>query len=192
MRPRRGAAEAIICAFQSMRRGAAKTDAARQRAEAWVQAAIAAGCDPHMRQEPLSSDGAAGEWAFVFAKAGPKHVLHPGPLPDDLFDEVFLILVKHGRILHDGTLKAWHGNVWPDDSSPCALGFRMRLAREALAQDRGRFYGACGFNPKAGEALEAGHGSFASPDQEMLAELCAHHRIPEEWVMLGHAQEIEA
>ena len=138
------------------------------------------------------SDGAAGEWMIGFAKAGRKHPLFPGTPPDDLLDEVFLILVKYGRILHDGELQTWHGNVWPDDSSPRALGFRMRLAREALAMDRGRFYGACGCNPKAGEALEAGHGSFASPDRDMLSELCAHHEIPEEWLMLGNAQEIEA
>ena len=68
----------------------------------------------------------------------------------------------------------------------------MRLAREALTMDHRRFYAARGFNVKAGEALKSGHGSFASPDREMLAELCAYHGIPEEWMMLGNAQEIEA
>lgn len=192
MRPRPAAAEAIICAFQSISAATAKSDADRLLAEIWVQASIASGCNPHMRQEPLSSGAAAGEWVFVYAKTASKHLLYPGRLPDDLFDEVFFILVRLGRVIHDKALKAWHGNVWPDDSSPRALGFRMRLTREALAMDRRRFYGACGFNAKAADALEAGHGSFASPDREMLTELCAYHRIPEEWVMLGNAQDIEA
>ena len=193
MRPRPAAAEAIICAFQSLSRGPVKTDATRQLAGIWVQAAIAAGCDPHMRQEPLSSEAAAGEWSLVLAKAGRENPLFPGTPPDDLLDEVLLILVKHGRTTHDGKLEAWHGNVWPDDSSPRALAFRTRLPRKAFAMARRRFYGACGINnPKAVEALEAGHGAFASPDQEMLIELCAHHGIPEEWVMFGNAQEIEA
>lgn len=192
MRPRPAAAEAIICAFQSINSGASKTEETRRLAEIWVQAAIIAGCNPHMRQEPLSSDGAAGEWVLVFAKAGRNHVLYPGGLPDDLFDEVFFVLVRLRRMIHDKVLKVWQGNVWPDDSSPRALGFRMRLAREALAMDRRFFYGLSGFNPKAGEAFEAGHGSFASPEREMPAELCVRHGIPEEWAMLGNAQEILA
>ncbi len=169
-----------------------KALAGNRLAETWVQAAIAAGCDPHMRQEPLSSDGLAGEWLLVVSKAGLNHPLYPGELPDELLDEVFLILARFGRVIRDDALKVWHGNVWPDDSSARALAFRVRLAREALGMDRSYFYGACGINPKAGEALEAAHVSFASADHEMLYELCAYHAIPEEWLMLGNAEDIEA
>ncbi len=157
-----------------------------------MQAAIAAGYDPHMRQQPLSNDGLAGEWLLVVDNGGRNHPLYPGKLADELLDEVFLLLARLGRLIRDDTLKAWHGNVWPDDSSARALAFRMRLAREALGMDRGHFYGACGLNPKAGEALEAAHVSFASADHEMVDELCAYHGIPEEWLMLGNAEDIEA
>jgi hypothetical protein len=186
------AAEAIICSFRSLGPMSVKTLAANRLAETWVQSAIAAGCDPHMRQESLSSDGLAGEWLLVVAKAGLNHPLYPGELPEELLNEVFLLLTRFGRVIHDGELKVWHGSVWPDDCSPRALAFRIRLARGMLAMDRGLFYGACAFNPKAGEALEAGHVSFASPDHEMLHELCACHEIPEEWLMLGNAEDIEA
>ena len=79
----------------------------------------------------------------------------------------------------------------PDDNSARALAFRIKLAREALGIDRRHFYGACGLNPKAGEALEAGHVSFATPDHEMLRDVCSYYTIPEEWLMLGHAEDIE-
>ena len=186
------AAEAVICSFRSVGPMEVKALAGDRFAETWVQAAIAAGCDPHMRQEPLSSEGLAGEWQLVVAKGGFNHPLYPGQLPDALLDEVFFVLLRLGRVIHGDTLKAWHGNVWPDDNSARALAFRMRLARETLGMDRGHFYGACGLNPKAGEAFEAAHVSFASADHGMAYELCAHHSIPEEWVTLGNAEDIEA
>ncbi len=191
MRRSSAAAEAIICSFQSVRPMEVKTLAGDRLAEIWVQAAIAAGCDPLMRQEPLSSEGLAGEWLLATAKAGLASPLYPGALPDDLLDEVFMVLSRLGRIKHDARLKPWHGNVMPDDGSPRALAFRVKLAREALAMDRTRFYGDCGLNLKAGEALEAAHVSFADPDNEMLQELCAHHAIPEEWAVLGNAEDID-
>ena len=192
MRGSTAAAEAIIRSFQFLSPIGAKTAAGDHRAEIWVQAAIAAGCDPHMRQEPLSSGELAGEWLLVVAKAGLSHPLYPGKLPDELLDEVFLVLAKLGRVIHDDTLKAWHGSVWPDDSTARALAFRVRLARDALKMDRSSFYGACGLNLKAGQALEAANVSFASSDHAMLHELCASHNIPEEWLMLGNADDIEA
>ena len=191
MRKSSAAAEAIICSYQSVAPIGVKTLAADRVAEIWVQAAIAAGCDPRMRQKPLSSEGLAGEWLLVTSKAGLSHSLYPGALPDELLDEVFNVLAKLGRVQHDAELKAWHGNVLPDDSSARALAFRVKLAREALGIERRHFYGACGINPKAGEALEAGHVSFATPDHEMLYDVCSYHNIPEEWLMLGNAEDIE-
>jgi hypothetical protein len=190
MRNNSQAAEAIICSFRSMNPAGARAE--DRLAEVWVQAAIAAGCDPHMRQEPLSSDELAGEWLLVTLKAGLNHPIYPGTLADELLDEVFIVLARLGRVQPDPELKVWHGNVLPDDSSARALAFRMKLARRTLGVDRGHFYGACGINPKAGESLEAGHVSFASPDHEMLPELCAYHDVPEEWLMLGNAEDIEA
>ena len=173
------------------KRSSVKTLAGDRLAETWVQAAIAAECDPFMQQESLSRDGLAGEWLLVTSKAGLNNALYPGALPEDLLDEVFMVLARLGRVKHDPVLKPWHGNVLPDDSSPRALALRMKLARDSLAVDRPRFYGDCGFNPKAGESLEAGHVSFASPAYEMLPELCAHYAIPEEWAMLGNAEDID-
>ena len=192
MRRSSEAAEAIICSFRSMSAIGAKTLAGDRLAEIWVQAAIAAGCDPHMRQEPLTTYSSAGEWVLAVSRAGLKHPLYPGRLPQCLLDEVFFILARLGRVLHDGSLKVWHGNVWPDDSSPSAVALRMMLVRQSLAMDRGRFYGACGFNPKAGEALEAGHACFASLDHEMLDELSAYYGIPQDWLTFGNADEIQA
>ncbi len=191
MRKSSAAAEAIICSFRSVVPICDKMLAGDRLVETWVQAAIAAGCDPRMRQEPLSSDELAGEWLLVTSKAGLNHPLYPGALPDELLDEVFVVLGRLGRIVHDTELKAWHGNVLPDDSSARALAFRAKLAREALGINRRHFYGACGINPKAGESLEGGHVSFASLDHEILHDVCGYHDIPEEWLMLGNAEDIE-
>ena len=133
----------------------------------------------------------AGEWLLVTSKAGLSHSFYPGALPDELLDEVFIVLARIGRVQPDAELKVWHGNVLPEDSSARALAFRVKLAREALGIDRRHFYGVCGINPKAGEALEAGHVSFATPDHEMLHDVCSYHDIPEEWLMLGNADDIE-
>ena len=192
MRKSSTAVEAIICSFRSRSPIGVNKRARDNAAETWVQAAIAAGCDPHMRQEPLSSDGLAGEWLLITSKACLNNPLYPGTLPDEFLDEVFIVLLMLGRVQHDGALQPWHGSVFPDDSSARALALRMRLARDALAMDHRLFYGDCGINPKAGEALEAGHVSFASPDHGMLHQICAHHNIPEEWLMHGNAEDIEA
>ena len=191
MRKSSAAAGAIICSFRSVGPISVEKPAGDNAAEIWVQAAIDAGCDPHMRQEPLSSDELAGEWLLITSKAGRDNPLYPGTLPDEFLDEVFIVLARLGRVQHDGVLQPWHGNVLPDDSSARALALRVKLARDALAMDHGLFYGACGLNPKAGEAPEAGHVSFATPDHEMLHNVCGYHTIPEEWLMLGNAEDIE-
>jgi hypothetical protein len=118
------------------KRSSVKTLAGDRLAETWVQAAIAAECDPFMQQESLSRDGLAGEWLLVTSKAGLNNALYPGALPEDLLDEVFMVLARLGRVKHDPVLKPWHGNVLPDDSSPRALALRMKLARDSLALDR--------------------------------------------------------
>jgi hypothetical protein len=159
---------------------------------AWVEQAIVAGCDPFMRQEPLESAEDAGEWLLVTSKQGASHPAYPGKLADEHFDEVFVVLARLGRILPDAVLKPWHGNVLPDESTPRAIALRVKLAREALAMDRDAFYPACGANPKAGQALEEGNRVFASPNHDMLHDICVHYAISEEWVMCGLADEIEA
>ena len=48
------------------RGNATKQLAYRGFAETWVEKAIAAGCDPHMRQEPLSSRDSPGNGCLWF------------------------------------------------------------------------------------------------------------------------------
>ena len=133
-------AEAIILNAQSKSAARPRKNARADVAAAWIEQAIAAGCDPFMRQEPLSSGELAGEWLLATSKESQGHPNHPGTLPDEHFDEVFMILVRLGRVQHDAVLQPWHGNVLPDDSSPRALALRVRLAREALAMDHDVFY----------------------------------------------------
>ncbi len=161
-------------------------------AETWVRQAIVAGCNPFMRQEPLASDDWAGEWLLVISFAGRASPLHPGTLPNALLDDVFLVLARLGRVMHDKCLKPWHGNVLLDDSSSRSIAFRLRLVREALSMGVALFYGACGIDSKAGEAIEKGCFSLLSPDQAALQAICTRYDIPEEWITQGAAEEIEA
>ena len=161
-------------------------------AEIWVGQAITAACDPFMQQEPLASDGYAGEWLLVLSVAGRASPLYPGKLPEGLLNEVFIVLGRLGRLTYDQHLKPWHGDVLLDDSSTRAVGFRIRLVREAVCMSAELFYVRCGINPKVGEAFEAGYLSSLSPDQEMLHVISAYYGIPEDWIMQGDAEEIEA
>ena len=79
-----------------------------------------------------------------------------------------MVLARLGRLTHDDFLKPWHGNVLLDDSSARAIGFRIRLFREALSWNVARFFVRCGIDPKVGEAIEDGYLSSLSPDEEML------------------------
>ena len=160
-------------------------------AETWVRQAIAAGCNPYMQQEPLMREDYAGEWLLVLSVAGHASPLYPERLPEGLLDEVFIVLARLGRLTHDDFLKPWHGNVLLDDSSARAIGFRIRLVREALYWNVGRFYARCGIESKVGEAIEDGYLSSLSPDEEMLRAICAHCDIPEEWILHGAAEELE-
>ncbi len=161
-------------------------------AETWVRQAIAAGCDPFMQQEPLMSDGYAGEWLLVLSVTGHASSVYPGKLPEGLLDEVFMVLALLGRLTYDQHLRPWHGAVLLDDSSARAIVFRIRLVREALSMNVGRFYARCGIDPKVGEAIEDGYLSLLSPDQEMLQVICVRYDIPDDWITQGAAEEIEA
>ena len=123
-------------------------------AETWVKQAIAAGCDPYMQQEPLMSEDNAGEWLLVLSIAGQTCPVYPGKLPEGLLDEVFMVLGRLGRLTHDDVLKPWHGDVLLDDSSARAIGFRIRLVREARYWDVERFYTRCGIDPKLSAAMK--------------------------------------
>jgi hypothetical protein len=160
-------------------------------AEAWVARAIEAGCDPRMRQEPLSSKDDAGEWMLVVSAAGLSHSLYPGKLPERFLDEALLILGRLGRIEHDPHLKPWHGNILLDDTSSLAIALRVKMIREALHMDYAHFYGSLQINAKVGEALEDGRVTFIHPDEEMLKAVCLYYGVPEEWLTLGAAEDIE-
>ncbi len=192
MRTHSMAAEAIVLNARSMSAAAnGRTKGRSDVAAAWVEQAITAGLDPFMRQEPLSSSEQAGEWLLATSKDAAGRPNSPGTLADEHFDEAFVILAQLGRLRHAAELKPWHGNILPDDSSPRAVALRVKLAREALTLELEDFYRACGVNANAGRALEAGNRAFASIENEMLAVICAHHAIPEDWVMSGSAEDIE-
>ncbi len=191
MRSSSTAVVVLSCGPRSENATVAPRPARNSRATTWAERAIAAGCDPRLHQQPLSSDGFAGEWLLVTDKAGVNTSLYPGKLPEELWDEVFIVLVGLGRLIHDRDLRPWHGIVLLNDSSPQALALRIKLVRDALEMDHSLFYGACGLNPRAGEALEAGHALLASPGHEMVNQVSAHYDIPEEWLKYGTAEEIE-
>ena len=176
----------------SLRSGEGGRRAHHGLAETWVRQAIVAGCNPFMQQEPLASDDWAGEWLLVISFAGRASPLHPGTLPNAVLDDVFIVLARLGRVRHDRWLKPWHGNVLLDDSSSRSIAFRLRLVREALPMDVALFYGACGIDPKVGEAMEEGCFFLLSPDQAALQAICTRYDIPEEWITQGAAEEIEA
>jgi len=159
-------------------------------AKTWVENAIAAGWDPFVRQEPLSSDD-SGEWKIVTYKTASSHSPCPGMF-EELWDEIFIILATMGRLKQDDDLELWHGDLLIDNCSSRALALRLRMARQALNLDHEQFYGSCGIDRTAAAAFEAGHPSFASLSSEYLDELCDRHDIPEAWLWFGTAMEIEA
>jgi hypothetical protein len=169
-----------------------KRAAYRSAAENWVGKAVEAGCNPYMRQEPLSSEGLAGEWLLAVSAAGISNPLYPGRIPDDLLDEVFHILGQHGRIQHAQGLRPWHGNVLLDDTSPRALLFRTKLIREALSLSCDDFYGIMGLPNWVNQDNEGGQIEFSDPDDELLQSICLHYDVPEEWLTCGAAEEIVA
>jgi hypothetical protein len=193
MHNRSTAAVALILNAQTISAAAhGRNNTRNDVAVAWVEQAIASGCDPFIRQAPLSSGDHAGEWLLAISKGAALRSDFPGMPADEYFDEVFVILARLGRLCPDANLKPWHGNVLPDDSSPRGVGLRVKLARVALALDLANFYPASGVNAKTGQALEDGNRAFASIDNEILANICAFHSIPVDWVMFGSAEEIQA
>ena len=65
-------------------------------ARAWVDAAKQAGLNPRVAQQSLSSDD-AGEWHIMTSNADQRLPGHPGQLPNELWDEAFLILEAEWR-----------------------------------------------------------------------------------------------
>jgi hypothetical protein len=192
MRTHSTTAQALILSARSLSAARGRKQVRSDVAIAWVEQAIAAGCGPFMRQEPLSSSDQAGEWLLAISKDAATHPYFPGMPTDEHFDEVFVILARLGRLRPDATLRPWHGNVLPEDSSARAVALRIKIAREFIGLGQEAFYGACRMNLNAGRALEEGHRAFASIDNEMLPLICAQHGIPEDWVMFGTAEEIES
>lgn len=104
----------------------------------------------------------------------------PGPLPDGLWDEVFLILEASGHIVPDAQLRPWHGAVLLDDTGQRAIALRLRLAQRNLGLTAARFY----------EPIFPTPSLYAFSESDLL-KLSAYHGIPEEWVISGEPSEIE-
>ncbi len=152
-------------------------------ARAWVDDAKQAGLNPRVAQQSLSSDD-AGEWHIMTSNADQRLPGHPAQLPNELWDEAFLILEAEGDIAHDAKLKCWHGAVFLDDSGQPAIALRLRLARASLNLSAESFYAP--IPPENRQTLcERG---FSEDD---LRKLCECHGIPEEWLTSGEPAEIE-
>lgn len=153
-------------------------------ARAWVRAAKQAGLNPRIVQQSLSSDD-AGEWHITMLKGDHGLPAHPGQIPGELWDEVFLILEASGDIAHDTKLKCWHGAVLLDDASQSAIALRLRLVRRALNLGAESFYAP--IPPEVRQTLcERGLS------EDDLSKLCDCHGIPEEWLTSGEPAELES
>ena len=112
--------------------------------------------------------------------------------PEELWDEIFILLLSLGRMEFDAALKLWHGNFLPGDCSPRALALRLRTARQALNIELATFMDACGIGEGAAEMIEAGSAFARFPSVQIADLLSRRHGIPEVWSIFGMAQEIEA
>jgi hypothetical protein len=152
-------------------------------ARAWVDAARGAGLYPRIVQQSLSS-GDAGEWHIATCEVDHGLPGRPGPVPDELWDEVFLILEATGDIVHDTELKCWHGAVLLDETGRRAVALRLRLARCSLDLSAASFY----------EPIQLAvfptlcERAFSEED---LRKLCEYYGIPEGWLTSGEPAEIE-
>ena len=154
----------------------------------WVEAAIEAGLDPRLLQNPLQ-DRDAGEWQIATKKVPGLHEL--APLPEGYFDEIVLILESLGRVTPDGVLKCWHGGVLIDDCSPRAIALRLRLARRCLKLIETDFFESWQVVP--GLSADEPHAAHQLSHLLELAarQLGSKYGIPEEWLFSGTPEEIE-
>jgi hypothetical protein len=151
-------------------------------AKSWVKTAEQAGLRPLMVQRSLVSED-AGEWHLSYAAHGGSFD-QLFPLPDELWDEVFLILEERGNTVPDSELKCWHGAVFLDDTGRRAVALRLRLARRSLNLSVTSFYA-----PIQRNSITVSRD--ASFSEEELSRLCDCHGIPEEWLTTGTPAEIE-
>ncbi|MGC1585906.1 MAG: hypothetical protein WA791_09405 [Rhodomicrobium sp.] len=160
----------------------------RTLARGWVQKALALGCHPMAVQQPLSGAD-SGEWKIATREADGGIRMEP---PEELWDEIFILLLSLGRMEFDAALKLWHGNFLPGDCSPRALALRLRTARQALNMELADFYGCCAIGEGAAAMIETAPASLAFPSLEIADLLSRRHGIPELWSIFGMAQELEA
>jgi hypothetical protein len=151
-------------------------------AKLWLKSAQQAGLQPRMVQQSLANED-AGEWYLSCSTpCGPSAQL--APLPDALWDELFLILEETGNIIPDSELKCWHATVLLDDTGRRAVALRLRLARRSLNLSIASFY-----EPIQHNSITVSRD--ASFSEEELSRLCDRHGIPEEWLTTGAPAEIE-
>jgi hypothetical protein len=152
-------------------------------AKAWVEASQKVGFNPQIVQQSLSSDD-PGEWHITTSTADHSSLGHPVQLPDELWEDVFLILEASGDVVHDPELKCWHGAVLLDDAGQSAIALRLRLAQHSLNLSAESFYAP--LSPEIHQT-HCEHG-FSEDD---LRKLCECHGIPEEWLTSGEPAELE-
>lgn len=154
-------------------------------AAGWVARAIAEGSDPKVRQRGLMEED-AGEWRIVTLRGTGNYAI-----PEELWEEVFIILIDLGRVQPNSELKVWHGDCLADNCSAKARAFRLRLARRSLALDYMAFYEPLSLDEKHARAVETGTLALLL-DDGILERICECHGIPSGWLGYGAASEIGA
>ncbi|ADP72372.1 hypothetical protein Rvan_3176 [Rhodomicrobium vannielii ATCC 17100] len=169
--------------------GIAHARARERKARHWIEAAVAAGTDPHIQQQGMSSGELAGEWLLRMLKSADTPGRTINDLPESLWLETFIILESMGRIEFAERLMPWHGNLFPDDASPRAIALRARIARRVLNMELTQFYAPCGISIETALLLEKGSSSLREEDLDVL---CEGHILSSDWLFSGQADEIEA
>ncbi|MBT3072166.1 hypothetical protein KKP04_15030 [Rhodomicrobium sp. Az07] len=169
----------------------AQVRAQELKARHWIEAAVAAGMDPHIQQQGMSSGELAGEWLLRKRKTARAQNTRIDELPDSLWLEAFIVLESLGRIEFAENLMPWHGNLFLDDASPRVVALRIRMARRVLNMEPAQFYGPLGISTAAALSLEMGSSPMRGEDFVNLDAICARHGLSSDWVLSGQADDIE-
>ncbi|ADP71738.1 hypothetical protein Rvan_2523 [Rhodomicrobium vannielii ATCC 17100] len=158
-------------------------------ADAWIEGATAAGWMPHLRQRPLSAGYVAGEWQIATLKDAANPVRYPGPIPEALWDDIFIRLGWRGLVKAQPELKVWNGDVLPDVLSAGAVLVRLSLLRVAAAQPAAMALELSNLQAHLAKS-EGKKLEIDEPMIDLLEKYAERAGIPEHWLIWGIAEEL--
>ncbi|MFT4080035.1 hypothetical protein [Rhodomicrobium lacus] len=158
-------------------------------ADAWIEGATAAGWMPHLRQRPLSAGYVAGEWQIATLKNA-NTVSYPGPIPEALWDDVFIGLGSRGLVRAQPDLRVWNGDVLPDVLSPGAVLVRLSLLRAAAAQPAAMALDISSLQARLAKSAASRKLELDELMIELLERYAERAGIPEHWLIWGIAEEL--